>query len=62
MKKISESKKSEIMNALKCGMVGIEVADRTGVSVATVNKIRKELEVNGFDIWHRPGKISASLY
>lgn len=62
MKKITEDKKNDIRNALKSGMVGIEVADRTGVSISTVNKIRKELEVEGFDIWHVPGHISASLY
>ena len=58
MKRISEQKKEEIRMILKTGLTGYEVAEQTEVSIATVNKIRKELEREGFDIWHRGGVVS----
>lgn len=58
MKKIDEYTKMQVRNALKSGMVGLDVASRTGVSTATVTKIRKEMEREGFDIWHTAGKVS----
>lgn len=61
MKKISAAKIEKIKGLLKCGMVGDEVAKHAGVSVATVNKVRKEVQKEGFDIWHRGGTISKSI-
>ncbi len=59
MKRISEQKKEEIRMILKTGLTGYEVAEQAEVSVATVNKVRKELEREGFDIWHRGGVVSS---
>lgn len=59
MKKISVEKKEEVKMVLRSGLVGYEVAEQTGVSISTVNKIRKELEQSGFDIWHRGGVVSS---
>ena len=55
MKKISDKKKMLVISLLKTGATGYEIAEQAGVSVTTVNKIRKELELTGFDIWHRGG-------
>ena len=55
MKKISEKKKMLVVSLLKTGATGYEIAEQAGVSVSTVNKIRKELEMTGFDIWHVGG-------
>ena len=59
MKKISVEKKEEVKMILRSGLVGYEVAEKTGVSISTVNKIRKELQREGFDIWHRGGVVSS---
>ena len=58
---ISEQTKLQIRAMLTRGIVGDEIADKTGVSVSTVSKIRKEVELEGHDLWHRPGKISRSI-
>ena len=54
-KKISEKQKMLVVSLLKTGLTGYEIAEQAGVSVSTVNKIRKELEKTGFDIWHVGG-------
>lgn len=59
MKKISVEKKEEVKMILRSGLVGYEVAEKAGVSISTVNKIRKELQREGFDIWHRGGVVSS---
>ena len=56
MKKISVEKKEQVKALLKTSMTGYEVAEIAEVSTATVNKIRKELEQQGFDIWHKTDK------
>lgn len=61
MKKISAEKIDKVKSMLRCGMTGGEIADRIGVSVSTVNKVRKEEERKGFDIWHKPGVISKKI-
>lgn len=55
---ISEQTKLEIRAMLTRGIVGDEIADKTNVSIGTVNKIRKEVELEGHDLWHSPGKLS----
>lgn len=59
MKKISVEKKEQVKALLKTSMTGYEVAEIAEVSTATVNKIRKELEQQGFDIWHKAGVVSS---
>jgi len=59
MKKLSEEKKFEIIQALRCGLTGEQIKDQTGVSLSTICKIRKEEEREGFDIWHVGGKLSS---
>lgn len=58
MKKISEEVRERVKMKLQTSMTGYEVAEECKVSVSFVNKIRKELEAEGFDIWHRPGVAS----
>lgn len=58
MKKLSEEKKFEIIQALRCGLTGEQIKDQTGVSLSTICKIRKEEEREGFDIYHVPGKLA----
>lgn len=58
MKRVSEIKKEQVKALLKCGKTGLDISDQVGISLATINKIRKELERTGFDIWHRPGVVS----
>lgn len=63
-KKLTDEKVFEIKQALKCGLTGYEIAEMTGVSTASVTKIRKELEKGGFDLWHRNdgGLVSSKIY
>ena len=52
MKKISAEKMSNVKNLLMTGMTGYEVAEKSGVSTATVNRARKELMREGKNLWH----------
>lgn len=61
MKKISAEKIDQVRSMLRCGMRGDDIADRVGVSTSTVNKVRKEEQIKGFDIWHKPGVISKTI-
>ena len=61
MSRITKETKELVKSLLKCGLVGYEVAEKAGVSIATVNKCRKELEESGFDIWHIAGRLSMSV-
>ena len=63
-KKLTEEKIFEIKQALKCGLTGYEIAEMTGVSTASVTKVRKELEKGGFNLWHRTngGYMSSRVY
>ena len=58
MKRISDETKIQIKAMLRSGMVGIDIADKCGVSMATVQKVRNEVKEEGHDIWHNPGKVS----
>lgn len=58
MKRITEAMKEEIRMLLKTGKTGLDISDQTGVSQATICKIRKEMEREGFDIWHVGGAVS----
>lgn len=58
MKKISEAKKEQIRMLLKSGKTGLDISDQVGVSQTTITKIRKEMEREGFDIWHVGGALS----
>ena len=60
---ISEEKKARIKSMLKTGYRGYEIAEMTGVSTATVTKIRGELQKDGFQIWHtRGGVVVSTVY
>ena len=61
MKRITVEEKDLIAALLKSGLIGAEVAEKTGRSIASVNKIRKEIQVAGFDIWHNGGVVSSSI-
>ena len=61
MKRITMENVEKIERMLKQGLTGDQVADKAGVSVSTVCRIRKEMERRGFDIWHRPGIVSKRI-
>ena len=58
MKRIPEEIREKVKMKIRTGLTGYEVADECGVSESFVNKMRRELEQEGFDIWHRPGVVS----
>ena len=62
-RRISEEKRNRIKSLLMTGHRGYEVAEMTGVSEATITKIRGELQRNGCQIWHtRGGVVASSMY
>lgn len=61
MKKITVEEKNWIVSLLKSGLIGDEIAEKTGRSTATISKIRKEVEQEGFDIWHNAGIVSRGI-
>lgn len=61
MKRMTAEEKNWIKALLKSGLIGAEVAEKTGRSIATVTKIRKEIQEEGFDTWHRGGMIASSI-
>lgn len=56
--RITNEEKDNIRRMLKSGMTTAQISDETGRSWDSVNNIRKELKLEGFDIWHRPGAMS----
>ena len=58
MKKLSTEKRFEVEQALRCGLTGWDIKEKTGVSLSTISKIRQEEAKKGFDIYHVPGKLS----
>lgn len=60
MARISVEKKARIMSMLKSGYRGYEIAEATGVSEATITKYRKQLQNDGYQIWHTHGGVVAS--
>ena len=63
MSKISAITKEKIKSMLVHGARGYEIAEATGVSTTTVTKIRKELQDEGYQIWHTHGGVVAgSMY
>lgn len=61
MKKITVEERNWIVSLLKSGLIGDEIAERTGRSTASITKIRKEVEQEGFDIWHNAGIVSRGI-
>lgn len=55
---ITEETIERIRMLLKAGKTGLDISDQTGVSISTICRIRKELEREGFDIWHVGGAVS----
>lgn len=62
MKKIDIEVKNEIKRMLIHGDRGYEIAERTGVSTWVVTQVRKQLQREGFDIWHKGGVIASRMY
>lgn len=60
MKKIGIEVKNEIKRLLIHGDRGYEIAEKTGVSTWVVTQVRKDLQREGFDIWHTKGGFIAS--
>ena len=60
--KITADKRNEVKNLLMNGFRGYEIAEKTGISEASVTKIRKELQDDGFQIWHTHGGRVSSRY
>ena len=60
MSRISADTKKKIVSMLVHGARGYEIAEATGVSTRTVTKIRKELQDDGYQIWHTHGGVVAS--
>ena len=56
--RMTEEDREMIRSMLKRGMVGVDIAYETGRSLATISKIRKEMERNGEGCWHNPGVVS----
>ena len=62
MKRMTNDEKMMIKSMLKCGMVGVDIADKTGRSLATISKIRQEIErEEGSNLWHNCGMISSMI-
>lgn len=60
MRKINQETIDKVRALLKCGLTGYEVAEKAGVSVSTVTKLRKGLQEQGFQIWHPNGGVVSS--
>ena len=58
MKRMTVDERMKIVGMLRRGMTGYEIAYETGRSEATIGKVRRELQREGFDVWHRPGVMS----
>lgn len=50
--KMTPEAHERIVNALKSGICGCEIAVNEGCSQATVGKVRKELMAQGWNLWH----------
>ncbi len=62
MKRISAEKKNQARSMLMTGSRGFEVAETLEISESSVNKIRKQLQDEGHQIWHLSGgKVSSTL-
>lgn len=60
MKRMTAEEKNEIKRMLMHGLRGWEIEEKTGRNAPTINKIRKELQDEGFQIWHTKGGVIAS--
>lgn len=60
--KVTPELHDRIATLLKMGWTGADIAYETGVSQSRIVKIRKELSLQGFDIWHKGGALSAYAY
>lgn len=58
---MSVDEKENIFRLLQSGYTGSQIHDMTGRSVATIKKLRQELQKAGFDIWHRGSSIAKSI-
>ena len=62
MKKMTVEEREMIKSMLKRGMVGVDIADKTGRSLTTIGKIRQEIErFEGSNLWHNGGAISSTI-
>lgn len=62
MKRMTNDEKEMIRSMLKCGMVGVDIASKTGRSLATIGKVRQEIERDeGSNLWHNGGVISSTI-
>ena len=56
--KLTNDEKEKIRCMLKSGMTTAQIVDASGRSDVTISRVRNELKLEGFDIWHRPGAMS----
>lgn len=56
--KLTNEEKEKIICMLKSGMTTAQIVDASGRSEVTICRVRNELKLEGFDIWHRPGAMS----
>lgn len=62
MKRISKDEREMIRSMLNAGMTGLDINSKTGRSLATISKIRQEIErTEGSNLWHNGGAISSTI-
>ena len=55
---IAETTKETIRSMVRAGQYGWQIQEATGVSLATINKIRKEVREAGWDhVYHKKGGV-----
>lgn len=60
--KVTADEKMMIRAMLNSGMTGIDISEKTGRSLATISKIRQEIEkTEGSNLWHNGGLISSYI-
>lgn len=62
MKRISKDEREMIRSMLNAGMTGLDINSKTGRSLATISKIRQEIErTEGSNLWHNGSAISSMI-
>ena len=59
--RISKEEKETIIDMLKSGYIASIIKDKTGRSEASINKIRKDLQLEGCNLWHKGSPIASSI-
>lgn len=59
--RISKEEKETIIGMLKSGYIASIIKDKTGRSEASINKIRKDLQLEGCNLWHKGSQIASSI-